>query len=276
MSGVNLASTQARLKTYLLDAANDPTAVLPLLEGGFGLAREARLDIYHSAYRARLRDALGAVFERTWTYVGDEEFERETRRYIEQTPSHSPNLRDYGGSFPEFLAASLPSDPEVAELAHMDWRLHEAFDAPDRHRLQPDALMRLSDADWESAAFVFSPGVALAVFAWNTIDVWHALDQGLTPPPARALPLPVACLFWRNDKQSSFRSLHTVEHRMLERLLAGEGFAEVCATIAGDDPDAAELFGPCLQRWLSEGLISRISTAGGTDGKPQCEGNVPT
>lgn len=273
MSGVSLAATQARLKRYLLDATNDTAPVLPLLDDRFGLAPQGRLDIYHSAYRARLREALGVVFERTWAYVGDDEFVREATNYIEQTPSHSPNLRDYGKTFADFLGDSLPEDPEVAELARMDWLLHEAFDAPDRPCLHPDALTALSDADWESAGFVFSPGLALTVFTCNTIEVWRALDQQQTPPPARTLPKPLACAFWRKDEQSNFRSLHPVEHRLLGMLIAGAGFAASCASVAEDDAEAAALIGPCLQRWLIDGMISAIVDRSG--GPLDDEGGVP-
>jgi hypothetical protein len=260
MSDMSLAETQARLKSYILDTSKDTAPVLPLLDGSFGLARDARLAVYHRAYRARLRDALGTVFERTWMYLGDDEFGREAERYIEQTPSLSPNLRDYGHRFPDDLAGSMPADPEVSELARMDWLLHDAFDAPDRPRLQPDALTQLSDTDWEHAKFIFTPGTALATFAWNTIEVWHALDQQRTPPPARALPHALPCLFWRNDKQSSFRSLSAAEHFMLDMLLAGNGYAMSCGILAERHPDAAGFIGPWLQRWLSEGLISAVAT----------------
>lgn len=273
MSGLSLAATQARLKHYVLDTGNDVTPVLPLLDDRFGLAPQERLNIYHAAYRARLREALGVVFERTWAYVGDEEFVREVTNYIEQTPSHSPNLRDYGNTFADFLAASLPRDPEVTELAQMDWLLHEAFDAPDRTRLQVDALTALSDEDWESAGFVFSPGLALTVFAWNTMEVWHAIDQQQTPPPARPLPQSVPCLFWRKDNQSRFRSLHPVEYRLLGMLIEGAGFAASCAAVADDHPEAAALIGPCLQRWLSDGMISAIVLR--PDAPPEDEGGSP-
>ncbi|MGE0014106.1 MAG: putative DNA-binding domain-containing protein [Azoarcus sp.] len=264
MSDMNLAATQERLKAYILDASNETAPVLPLLDGSFGLARDERLSIYHRAYRARLRDALGTVFERTWIYLGDDEFGREAARYIEQAPSHSPNLRDYGRSFPDFLAASMPADPEVGELARMDWLLHDAFDAPDHPRLQADALTQLSDDDWECARFVFCPGVALAEFTCNTIDVWHALDRQQTPPPAASLPQAIVCLFWRKGTQSSFRSLHPAEHCMLEMLIAGEGFATACSALAAHHPEAAASIGPWLQCWLNDDLISAVATTAET------------
>lgn len=275
MSGMTLAALQSRLQAYILDGDANAAPVCPLLDGRFGLAREARLDIYHTAYRARLREALGTVFERTWCYVGDEVFATVANDYIERTPSHSANLRDYGASFSRFLATALPADPEVAELAHIDWLLHDAFDAPDRPGLQPDALASLSEADWACAGFGFAPGVALAEFGWNTLEIWHALDRQATPPAAFALVDRHACLFWRKDGRSHFRSLSAAEHRMLTQLLAGAGFASACASVVYDEAAAAGMVGPWLQQWIHDGLISVITNMDGTDGMKPNSGALP-
>ena len=35
----------------------------------------------------------------------------------------------------------------------------------------------LGEEEWASARFVFHPGMSIAVFEWNTLEIWHALDQ---------------------------------------------------------------------------------------------------
>lgn len=259
MSGLSLADTQHRLKDYFLDTANDQTAVLPLIAAGYGLSREKRLDIYHNAYRARLTEALETVFERTWAYLGDREFYDLAGRYIEESPSGERNLRNYGGDFPAFFRQKLPADPEVSELAAMDWNLHIAFDAPDAPCLSAVALDELSEADWEKAGFSFQPSLSLAVYACNTVEMWHAIDQCQVPPPARQLEQRVAHIFWRHQQKSNFRSLHPAEYLMLDALLIGKSFAATCEQLNTDYPEAAELAGPWLYRWISDGMISGIT-----------------
>jgi hypothetical protein len=259
MSGLSLADTQHRLKDYLLDASNDQTAVLPLIAAGYGLPREKRLDIYHNAYRARLIEALETVYERTWSYLGDQSFYDLTSRFIEENPSSERNLRNYGADFPAFLRQALPEDPEVGELADMDWHLHIAFDAPDAPCLAAAALGDLSEADWECAGFRFQPGLSLAVYAWNTVEIWHAIDQGQVPPAARRLEQRLAHVFWRQAQKSNFRSLQPPEHLMLDALLRGKSFAETCEQLNTEHPAAAELAGPWLYRWLSDEMISEIT-----------------
>ncbi|MDH5265977.1 MAG: DNA-binding domain-containing protein, partial [Betaproteobacteria bacterium] len=83
---MTLGALQAGLQAYILDEADDPGRVLALLEGGFGIPRERRAAIYRNAYRARLKEALQYVFERTWAYVGDDDFATACARYVESHP----------------------------------------------------------------------------------------------------------------------------------------------------------------------------------------------
>lgn len=274
----SLAMLQERLQAFVLDPTAAARPLLPLLrrrppgsnpaqrttgqaaepatDRAGNRALETRgLEIYHSAYRSRLREALGSVFERTWAYLGDTEFDALCAHYIEATRSRSRNLRDYGATFCAHLRAALPDDPEAAELAAMDWHLHSAFDAPNATALAPDRLATLDEAEWARIGFRFHPAVALARFEWNVLDIWHALDQGRTPPPARRLPAPLGHLFWRGERLARFRSVDAGEYAALQALHRGDRFAAVCERIAGDHPDAVPLIGEWLARWQADELI---------------------
>lgn len=250
---MSLARIQACLQAFMLDESADPAPMLPRLRAGYGIARESRLDLYHGAYRARLLEALGVVYERTRCYVGDEEFAAAGARHVALHPSRSRNLRDYGEGFPDTLRASLPDRPEVAELATMDWALHRAFDAPDVCLLDHAVLAGLSEHAWASARFVFHPGVSMAVFEWNAPAIWHALDRAADPPVAARLEPPTAHLFWRRDFASRFRSLDAAEHAALRDLARGLPFAAICELVS------AEQAGAWLGDWIREELLSAVT-----------------
>lgn len=262
-----LIELQVQLQDYVLGDGSDLEGALSLVTNGATEPPGAnpakgkrRLNIYHSAYRSRMTEVLKSAFEHTWTYLGDEAFDRFCARYIEAYPSHSPNLRDYGGDFPPFLRQALPADPEVAELATMEWRLHNAFDAPNADILTSDQLAAVDGTAWESLGFVFHPSVSLDLLEWNVLDIWHALDQGESPPNAQRLDAPIGHLFWRSAQRSYFRSLHEDEYAALSGLIEEQSFAAVCENLALHYPnvDIETSIGIWLARWLADELLSAI------------------
>lgn len=266
MTATPLVDLQERLQRYVLGDRSAVGEVLPLLQVRPGcIPGERRLGIYHSAYRTRLREALGAVFERTWAYLGDEAFDAQCARHIATCPSTDPNLRHYGETFPGLLRHTLADDPDVAELATMDWQIHTAFDAPDAAALAAHHLSALGESEWSRVRLMFHPSVSIVLFDWNVLDLWHALDRGRRPPPARRLEVPLAHLFWRSALRVHFRTLAPGEYLMLQQLIGGLPFSDACEHLARDNPDAARLVGSCLRRWLADELLCGIAmdTRGG-------------
>ncbi len=106
------------------------------------------LAVYHHAYRANLIACLRDSFEKTAAWLGDDAFERAALGHIEANPPRSWTLGVYGHGFDDTLATRFPADPEIAELAWLDWRLRRAFDGPDVEIEDPAAS---ADLDWESS-----------------------------------------------------------------------------------------------------------------------------
>lgn len=255
----SLADLQAGLQNYVLgDGVSDD--ILSELTGGASDQSKRRLHIYHSGYRSRMNEALQSAFEQTWAYLGDDAFDAICTRYTETNPSRSPNLGDHGRNFPRFLQRALPADPEIAELATMDWRLHSAFDAPNAAILTGEQLATVDEAQWASLGFVFHPSVSLAMFEWNALEIWHALDQEQTPPAAEKLNASVGHLFWRSDQRSYFRTLEADEYAALNGLLEGLSFAQVCEQLAEGYPNTSidASIGTWLARWLADELLSEV------------------
>lgn len=260
MSAVSpLRQLQVRLQAAVLDDAAQFAEVTGLLGSAQGgVAPASGMAVYHAAYRARLSEVLAVVFERTWAYVGDADFERLCRQHLTDCPSRHPNLRGYGSAFPDIVREWLPAHPEAAELAIMDWSLHAAFDAPDAPSLDPASLAELSERDWEVARFKFHPSVAVAVFNWNTREIWQAIDCGAVPPAAARLAAPEPHLFWRHAMRGHFRSMEVAEHAALVRLLDGAAFAQVCAWLASRHPGQVSEVGNWLKSWVEDGVLAQV------------------
>ena len=263
-----LAEVQRDLHDYLLDAG---ATVVPRIQavGRIGVAQ--RLGIYHNAYRVRLADTLRDTYEKTWTYLGDVNFEQCARAYINAQPPQHRSLRDYGGQMPDWLAVHFPDDLDIAELARMDWQLRQAFDGPDAEVIGLDALANIPSDCWETLGFEPVPTLALLPLRFNTPAIWRALDHGETPPPAQALAEPAGLCVWRRGWQPHFRTLDAWEYQALQQVQQGQRFAMVCQSLAEGCDDAQTRIAHTLQTWFNDRLIARVVSEAGAPQEPYCD-----
>lgn len=215
--------------------------------------------IYRNAYRGRLADALAISFERTRRWVGEEMFEIAAAHYILTCPPKAWTLDAYGADFPDALAGLFAQDPEVAELAWLEWHMQQAFAAPDRVALTHAALAAagLEDADWEHLHLAPAAGLAWRSVSHDLAVLWHALADGPCERSALAATAPATLLVWRKELSPHFRLLEAAEFAALAPLLNGASFGEAASQV-----DQSELprFGQWFAQWLNEGLFADLSS----------------
>jgi hypothetical protein len=260
MTGIALALVQADFQDFVLGANKENSAFAEAISDSFGLSAERRLAIYYDAYRIRLTEALSEAFGKTHSYVGDESFSQLCSAYIDQHPSRFRSLRWFGDQFSEFVAASMPEYPVVAELAAFEWALGLAFDAADAPVLSAEDIQQLSADDWEQVGFVLQPSQQLLTFHYNAPAIWLALERNETPPEAVRGDLSRAWLIWRKNLQPYFRSLDRFEAIALRGLAANKAFSTVCAEAAElAESDITPKIAGWLQNWMAESVLAGIS-----------------
>lgn len=218
------------------------------------------LEVYHHAYRAQLLACLRDTYERVWAWLGDEAFDRAGACHVEAVAPKSWTLNEYGEEFAATLAGLYPDDPEVPELAWLDWALRRAFDGPDA---TPVDIAALDDLDWEVAVFRFAPTLRLGPVMTNSAAIWSALAEDRPPPAVALLPAPAELLVWRPDLTPRFRTLATVEAHALKLALAGATFGDICrlhAAKSAEDNAVAEA-GAMLGQWLRDGFVVGFAAA---------------
>ena len=227
-------------------------------ESARGLSSRDRLDIYHNAYRIRLIDVLLDTFEHTAIYLGDDWFNQLAADYVQLHHSTYTNIGLYGQEFPDFLAERLPEDMEVSELALMDWKLRRAFDGHDSTVMTQDDLQHLAGSESTGIRLQPVPTLTTCTQHFNTLDIWHAINQEQTPPVVERLPQPIDILIWRKGYSPHFRSLAMIESAAIARLRSGDTLEDIGAALEKDFPDVdvATEFGVMLHRWLDDEIIS--------------------
>jgi hypothetical protein len=245
---MSLATLQRSLQAHITGTLPPPE---PTAESLIAPTALRGLPVYGHAYGATLTEALRDTFEKTALWLGDEAFDEAAREYIRQNPSRSWTLADYGAALPEMLAAHYPDDPEIAELAWLDWDLRQAFAAAAAAgRPDADALQAI---DWEAARFDFAPHVTCRATRTNVAAIWNGIAEDMAVA-VEILSEQAGVLVWREGLSPQFRSCPGFERAILEMLRTGERFGPACAQ-SGASPDQ---IGAALAQWLADGLISVI------------------
>ena len=227
-------------------------------ESAHGISSQDRLAIYHNAYRVRLIDVLLDTFEHTAAYLGNDWFHQLASSYVQSHHSTHNNIGLYGREFPQFLAEQLADDEEVSELALMDWKLRRAFDGAGSTIMTRDHLGALAAGKSNSIRLQPVPTLSISTQHFNTLDIWHAINQDERPPVVERLRQPVDILIWRKDHSPHFRSLSKIESSAIACLCSGFTLDAIGAALEKEFPDAdvATEFGVALHRWLDDQLLT--------------------
>jgi hypothetical protein len=244
---MTLLALQRDLRAWLTDA--DAGAAQR-----FGASAAPGLRVYQNNYRAQLVECLEASFAQTRAWIGHEAFLAAAVTHIDRVPPSSWTLDAYGRDFPATLAILYPDDPEVIELAWLEFALETAFVGLDSSAL---TMADLAEIDWDRVALRMNPNFDLGDQATNATAIWSALAARETPPAVERLDVAGAVLVWRRGQVSCFRTVHQYERQALVHLAAGLSFAELCqkAVDAFGEQEGVARAGRWLACWVNDGLV---------------------
>ena len=253
---MNLQQLQSQFQDIILSA--ECTGAGWVGQSAQGVSSHNRLAIYHNAYRVRLIDVLLDTFEHTATYLGDDWFRELASVYVQSHHSTHNNIGLYGWEFPRFLAEKLADDGEISELATMDWRLRRAFDGADSITMTHDDLQLLATGNSGPICLRPVPTLSVSTQHFNTLNIWHAIDQDECPPVATRLDQPVDVVIWRKGHAPHFRSLSRIESSAMAGVCSGLTLDAIGAALEEEFPDVdiATAFGVLLHRWLDDQLLA--------------------
>lgn len=230
--------------------------------------RTTLLDVYRDGYALRLIEALTTDYPGLMAMAGPADFDHLARAYIARHPSHHPSIRWYGKDLADFIAGTPPysRSPAAAEMARFEWALGEAFDSPDVAPVRAEALMALAPEAWETLSFSTLPSLRRLRVAFEVPQAWQRrtdVEPG-NLEVERAVE-PVVWAIWRPELVSNFRSFEPDEAAMLDALVEGRAFPDLCevvATFTGEDEAPARAAG-LLRAMVEGGMIAGFSHAGG-------------
>lgn len=258
---VELAHLQRRIGDYILDLPTPVGSVpaLQLVRAVPGVDSAQRLGIYHNAYRVRLAEVLTESFSKTNLYMGSDTFYDEAVAFAVRQPPLARSLSRYGEHFPAFLAAQYPDNPELYELAQLDWDLRSRFDGRDVMALSAEAAQLGASehgVTWLTWPAPLHPSLILRTLRTNVTQIWRAIEDDVDVPEVQFYEGAKFIAVWRKGLQPHFQTMDSDQAAFLTSLQAGQSIDEAANALAGTDalPEPQRLAG-WLQAWLADGIL---------------------
>lgn len=224
------------------------------LRDGPKLARG--LQAYQANAGALAERALGAAFPTVAAIVGDDSFAALARAFWHADAPQRGDVAEWGAGLAAFIAADaqLADEPYLADVARVDWAVHQAERAADG--APPQGLDALADAGHR--VLRLAPGVALVPSAHPVVAIWqaHRSDAADRFAPVRAAFTEGRgehALVFRNGWRGDVRAAPVPESRFVAALLQHRPLA---ASL--DEAGAVFDFGTWLVGALQAGLIAGL------------------
>lgn len=264
----SLRDVQLWMVGAICGRAVDAASPERLVTAGPHLSAKERLDIYRSAYRARLVECLLDDYPVLAKTIGDREFEALAEAYIERHPSSSPNLNAYGRHMASLCEERRSADLDLpsgfaSELAKLEWAIVEVIHAEAAGPLDVAELQASPPERWATARFAASEAVRLLKLDHRVNRHYQSVLDGAPDASAQARE-PSATLVYRSGPTVWRMDLTPMMVAVLGPLLAGRTIGQTLAELeaAVSDPGELQELGRSLHVWFREwagaGLFRRI------------------
>lgn len=232
-----------------------------------------RIEVYASAYFARLLECLRSEFPVLMQTIGEELFDEFVVGYLNTYPSRSYSLGHLGEKFPQYLEETCPRDDQqttiwadfLIDLARLEWTFNEVFDGPgiERERLlDPEQIQAITPELWPQSRLIAAPCLRLMHFRYPVSRFYGAKRHEADTPIPRPEESYVA-VSRRNYVVSRFE-LSRVQYELLTQICAKETIGDAIAHAAefyeGDFDQLAADLNRWFQQWATQSLFLRIES----------------
>lgn len=247
---MTLAELQRDFRTWLVTPSDGAAQ-------RFGAGAQPGLAVYQNNYRAQLVGCLEVSYPQVRRWLGDDAFREASITHIERRQPHTWTLDHYGRDFAETLLSMYPRNPDLQDLAWIEWALAEAFVAGDAAPMPADALAHV---DWDNARLKLTPSLSLHTATTNADVIWEALEADTDVPEGAILQAPGGFVVWRRDFTSLLKRVDAIEYAALLSVRDDDRFEALCDKLVGrlGENEGVARAGTLLADWLSAGIIVDI------------------
>ncbi|MBB2486410.1 putative DNA-binding domain-containing protein [Mitsuaria sp. WAJ17] len=251
---------QAALLTALLQGDGGSLAALGL-RGVLPTDAQAALRQGLQAYRgnaiALSERALAGAFPQLAGLLGSQ-FGSLAWSFWKVCPPACGDLGEWGAALPGFLRQS--ADDALADMAALEWSLHQAERAPDA--ALDAASLALLHGDPRQLRLVLRPGLLLLSVSDEALSLL-ASHRAWLHPVAAGMP---AVLVWRKDWRGRATQLQAAEAAFMRSVLAGDSLETALMASQADENEGLD-FTSFLQQALREQWLMAVLPVEAEDGK---------
>ena len=213
---------------------------------------DARSRLFRDNALANLAGALAATYPVVRRLVGEAFFGEAARRHALAVPSTSGDLNAYGAMFAAFLADYAParSLEYLADVARLEWALHECDQAAEAPRLDTAALARIANGSEGEVRLALHPAVRLVASAHPVLAIWEANQPGRDGTLDRE-PVPECVLVHRTSQGTQAQAIDAASHALVEALARGAPLDAACDALGAEAGRLPEL----LARLAGMGIL---------------------
>lgn len=222
-----------------------------------GARLQRGLQAYQANAGALAERALAAAYPTLGQLLGEDSFAALARAFWHAQAPERGDIAEWGGTLPAFVEADaqLADEPYLADVARVDWAVHQAERASDP--AAPEGLMRLADGDPARLRLRLAAGTALVVSPHPVATIWlaHRRDDAERFAPVRAAFAAgrgEAALVQRRGWQAEVQRLAPPEAAFTAALLRGDPLAVALDAAPGFE------FEPWLHAALASGALAAV------------------
>lgn len=182
------------------------------------------LQVYQANRAVLAERTLASTYPVIAQLIGGTSFEPLARHFWQQHPPQRGDMGQWGAQLPEFLAAApqLAEEPFLADVARIEWALHQGATAPDAELDAASFALLAGAEDAPPVSLVLSPGVCTLASAYPVVSIINAHLQGQPTLDEAAARLQAGegerALVWRQGFKPKLRSTSPAEYQLITAL----------------------------------------------------------
>jgi hypothetical protein len=225
------------------------------------------VQVYHNNFIENGIRALAISFPTLAHIMGNADFRGLARAFLVSEVKTQFDWADYGQTLPDFIMAhaNLVGLPYLAEVAELDWLLHEVQRSEDKS-FDGESFAKMNELDPSEWVFEMAPGFKLASFFFPVDQLYRlahdaelankgplrdAFTQDLAQAMTHAIKLdkPWSMAVWRPRYKAKMLKLDDHDLAAFQRLEKSQSIADIFTHFSRRSMD--------ISAWLSEQIIQK-------------------